>query len=468
MSILIRIAERALNRPLLLHPDKVPLILGVLSGRIPVDQAAMEGLRAVAEARIDALPDAARAVMRGPHAPDASRFVGSSVDTDPATGATNCLPYRRTSDGVAVISVLGSLVNRGAWLGSYSGETSYEGLKFQVAHAAQDRRTKAILLDIESPGGEAVGAFEVADAVRTAAAEKPVTAVVNGMAASAAYAIASAARRIVTTSTGVSGSIGVVLLHGDFSRKLDKEGITPTLIFAGAHKVDANPFEPLSDAVRADLQAEVNHFYDLFVETVAAGRRGVSPKAIRATEARTFIGAEAVAVGLADDVGTFESALADLTRGAGRLSTSIPKGTSMDNTKGAPQADAGTDNATTSAPAPAPVEAAPAPPAPDAAAAEQNRIRAILTGEAAKGRETLAQHLAFNTRMSPDEAKGVLGAAPKAEPAPAAPAALQRAGQSAIGLVVAEVKGNPVRRAAKIDLNAIYAKRAQVTSPAAY
>ncbi|RWF97659.1 MAG: S49 family peptidase, partial [Mesorhizobium sp.] len=106
---------------------------------------------------------------------------------------------------------------------------------------AADPAVRSVILDMHSPGGEAVGAFETAALVRDLAARKRTVAVVNGMAASAMYAIASGANEIVTTETGIAGSIGVVLLHADFSRQLDRDGITPTLIHAGAHKVDANP-----------------------------------------------------------------------------------------------------------------------------------------------------------------------------------------------------------------------------------
>lgn len=339
MSQLLRIAERVLNRPLLLHPDKVPLLLAVLEGRIPVDAAGRAGL----EERLAGLPADARAVIEGPLRPEANRFVGSGIKRDPMTGKT-LLPYSQAADGTALIPVIGSLVHRGAWLGPSSGMTSYEGLQYQVAAALADPGTPGILFDISSPGGEATGAFEMAAAVRAASAVKPTVAVVNGMAASAAYAIASGARKIVATESSVAGSIGVLLVHADYSRALDKQGVTPTIIFAGAHKVDGNPFEPLPESVRADLQREVNQLYDMFVQTVAAGRRGISPAAIRDTEARVFIGAEAVQAGLVDELGSFESALADLSalsrgqaQAAGRP-TSTKEKTRMDNTQGAPAA----------------------------------------------------------------------------------------------------------------------------------
>ena len=335
MSILLQIAERALNRPLMVHPDKLPIILGVLDGRIPLSAPAE--WKAAALDRIDGLPEEARATMLGPN-PTASRFVGSSTDEDPVTGRRSALPYRRTREGVAVIPVIGSLINRGAWLGSYSGETSYEGLTYQVQHAADDPRTIAILLDIDSPGGEAVGCFECAAVIRTASTKKPVTAVVNGMAASAAYALASAASMIVVTETGVAGSIGVVMLHGDYSRALDKAGITPTLIFAGAHKVDGHPFAPLPDGVKADLQNEVDQFYSLFVRSVAEGRSGLTEKQIRATEARTYIGRSAVDAGLADEVGTFSTALAGLVSRASAHSPASVAASSGPKASAAPQA----------------------------------------------------------------------------------------------------------------------------------
>jgi signal peptide peptidase SppA len=275
-----------LNRPLLITPDKAQIILSVHAGRIGMDS------------------------------PEASRFEGSEFDRD-ASGRLVQKPYK-VSGGVAVVTITGSLVNRGAWIGASSGLTSYEGIQHQLKTAAADPAVHSILLDLHSPGGEAIGAFETAALVRQVARSKRVVALVNGMAASAAYAIPSGASEIVTTETGVSGSIGVVVLHADFSRKLDEEGITPTLIFAGAHKVDGNPFAPLPDTVRADIQAEVDAFYDLFLRTVAEGRgQRMTADAARATEARVFIGAAAVAAGLADRVGTFESVIDELKNAAG-------------------------------------------------------------------------------------------------------------------------------------------------------
>ena len=315
MTTLIHIADRVLNRPLLVTRDKAQVILSVLAGRI------------------------------GVNSPEASRFEGTSGQRD-EQGNWKFAPYN-VSKGVAIITVTGSLVNRGAWIGANSGLTSYEGIQHQLKTALNDSAVHSVILDLHSPGGEAVGAFETAAKVRELAAVKPTVAIVNGMAASAAYAIASGAREIVTTETGVSGSIGVVLLHADFSRNLDKEGITPTLIFAGDHKVDGNPFEPLPESVRTDLQAEVDAFYDLFVRNVAQGRGGrTSADMARATQARMFIGEAAVAAGLADKVGTFDSVLSDLSRASeGTRTNAQSRRIPMSDKTGAPAADAGISQA---------------------------------------------------------------------------------------------------------------------------
>jgi len=325
---------RVLNVPLLAHPTKALIFYNALAGRFgtaplvigpdalpdyPQVSALRRGEREITP-EIANLEPAPRTFVRSERlAPGASRFVGSWPKSEDDSGRVE--PFRLTREGVGVITVTGSLVNRGAWVGSYSGETSYEGIKYQIARAGNDSRVKSVILDMETPGGEAVGAFETAAAVRAVAENKPVVAVVNGMAASAGYAIASGASSIVASQTGITGSIGVVMLHLDYSAALEKEGIAPTLIFAGARKVDGNPFESLTDAVKEDLQAEVTQFYDLFVETVAQGRGRRTPaKVARETEARTYIGRQAVDARLADDTGSFEDVLSELTRRSQRAS----------------------------------------------------------------------------------------------------------------------------------------------------
>ncbi len=400
MSFLARIAERALNRPLLIMPEKLAVIAGVIGGRIGIDPAGVEAALAGETDRVllEKLHAAGRSAT-----PEASRFVGSAAEQDEDGRAVGRLPYMRTPDGVAILTITGTLVNRGAWVGSYSGTTSYEGIKFQIERAGADAKVKSIMLDIESPGGEAVGCFEVAAAISAVAAHKPVTAVVNGMACSAAYGLASGASRIVSTPSGLSGSIGVVLMHADYSEMLSKAGIKPTLIHAGAHKVDGNPYEPLSKNVKSDLQAEVDQFYDLFVASVAHGRKAMTEKSIRDTEARTFLGAEAKAAGLVDEIGSFEDVLSDLsTTAKGRSPPAQTRRTSM------------SESSTGPAFAQADIDAARADGKTAGAAAERTRIAAILGCDAAKGRTALAQYYAFETDDSAEKAGAAMAKAPEA------------------------------------------------------
>jgi hypothetical protein len=132
----------------------------------------------------------------------------------------------------------------------------------------------------------------LADAIRAARAEKPVIALVNDIAASAAYGIAAQANEVVISPTSVVGSIGVVLLHMDFSRELEKKGRKPTFIYAGAHKVDGNFLEPLSESVRADLQAEVDQYRRLR-SAVAAGRGKLTEAAGQGNRSKIYLGAGA-------------------------------------------------------------------------------------------------------------------------------------------------------------------------------
>lgn len=301
------IAGRFFNRPLLLTPQATVTVSRFLLSRMN----AKAGHSGAGEMPIEELqvfgstegPDGSRKI----HSPRASRFVGEYRN-----GPDGPLPYRTTHDGTAIITLVGELVHRGGWVGASSGVISYEGIKYQLITAAHDPLVTAIVLDIESPGGEATGCFETTALLREIAQIKPVFTVVNGMAASAAYGLASASTRIFTIPSGDSGSVGVWTMHLDISKWLEDVGMKPTLVWEGAHKVDGNPFEALPDSVRADIQAEIRQCYDLFVESVAAGRTNMTADAIRGTEARMYMGEAARGVGLVDEVAAFEDVIATL------------------------------------------------------------------------------------------------------------------------------------------------------------
>lgn len=212
--------------------------------------------------------------------------------------------------GIAVIPVYGTLVRRSLGLDAASGLTSYGQVAAMLDAALADASVRGILLDIDSPGGEAGGVFELAQRLRAASAVKPVWAVASDSAFSAAYAIACAASRIYVSQTGGVGSIGVIAMHVDQTARDAQDGYRYTAVTAGAHKNDFSPHEPLDPAAYALLQAEVDRLYGLFVDHVAA-MRGLDVTAVRATEAGLYFGPNAISVGLADRLGTTESALAD-------------------------------------------------------------------------------------------------------------------------------------------------------------
>lgn len=270
MNLLPHMAARLFGAPLMIHRPKLEVILAVLGPRIGLAQSAV------------------------PANPITSR-------TAP-TGAT----------GIAVLPIYGTLVRRTVGLEAESGMASYQELATMLDTAVADPNVAAILLDIDSAGGESGGVFDLADRVAAAAKRKPVWALANDMAFSAAYAIGSAASRFIVTRTGGVGSIGVIAMHADQSVKDAKDGVRYTTVFAGARKNDLNPHEPISDEAHAFLKNEVERVYGLFVETVSRNR-GVSADAVRATEASIYYGADAVAAGLADAVGTFDDVLAEFT-----------------------------------------------------------------------------------------------------------------------------------------------------------
>jgi capsid assembly protease len=296
---LTRIAE-ALSRPLLMHPTKAEIILSIFDG----------GLGRLGADDFPTLAEIEKAI------PDASRFLGRQEGGRSYS----------SMDGIAIIPIVGSLANRGAYIGASSGIVSYEGLAVQLRQAASDTSIHSILLDIDSPGGEATGMFRLAALIRQVRETKRVVAFVDDMAASAGYGIASQAHEIVVSPTSIVGSIGVVLTHIDRSGEMEKAGRKVTLIHAGANKVDGHPFGPLSEQVKADLQKEVVAFYEQFVATVVAGRLGLTPDAVKETEARTYLGQEAIDRGLADRIATIDEVVADLRKRNTTPASHQPKG----------------------------------------------------------------------------------------------------------------------------------------------
>lgn len=204
-------------------------------------------------------------------------------------------------NGVAIIPIHGFLTKRAEVFAPIFGTTSYEEIYNAILQAQKDSEVDSILLDIDSPGGEVAGLFDLVDFIYKSRDVKPIYTIANDHAFSAAYAIASATSRIFINRTSGVGSIGVIATHMDVSEADKKDGIKYTTVFAGAKKNDLTPHEPISNDAMNDLQIEVNRLYEMFVETVARNRN-LSLAPIKATQAATYFGENAVEIGLADEV----------------------------------------------------------------------------------------------------------------------------------------------------------------------
>jgi ClpP class serine protease len=302
------IAARMFNRPLLVEPGKAAAILAGLGARVVGGRIELRLPEGMARSPQPESRPSSVLGRSGVAAPLHGRRPQASILGGEAAHSEGGRPFA-LRHGIAVIPVTGTLVHRGAWIGESSGQTSYEGLAAQLDAALSDPVVTGIALEIDSHGGEVAGAFDLADRIRAARARKPVCAFVAESALSAGYAIASQADRIIVPRTGEVGSIGVVTMHVDMSGALEDGGYAVTLIHAGARKIDGNPFEPLPDTVRAEWQADLESVRQLFAATVEAGRGArLSRSAALATEAAILRGADAVAVGLADEVADLRAA----------------------------------------------------------------------------------------------------------------------------------------------------------------
>lgn len=363
---------------------------------------------------------------------DVSRFVGTRGRNG----------YNVTEDGIAIVQVSGLLLDRGAWLDGGGWITTYEGLAEQFCRLMKDEAVKQVILDVDSGGGMAAGCFDLcsgplADLKR----KKHVTAIAQNAAYSGAYAIACTAHEMYVTRLGGAGSIGVIMTHQSYESFLEKAGIAPTIIYAGSHKADGNPYQALSHGARAEMTASIDQIHDVFVRHVAK-HRSLDEDTVRGFEARCYQGEKAVSAKLADGVLTFDALLTKLRKGSsGTRGSPSParKGRTMPNDQPAAAGseyegmiaaaitaalNANKPAATAPTPAPA-VTTTPAPAAvapADAATLERQRIAGIVGSDAGKARPSLANHLAFATSMSVADATAILAASAVEQPGAASPA----------------------------------------------
>jgi signal peptide peptidase SppA len=246
--------------------------------------------------------------------PDGTQF--SSDALSQAAASTPARPrqtlYERHG-AVARIRVEGTLVHRFGFIEPVSGMTGFDGIEQKIDAAIEDDEIEAILLDIDSPGGEVSGCFDLCEVIREARDIKPIWALCDEQCCSAAYALASACTRIVAPATASIGSVGVLCAHVDQSQQLANEGLAVTLIHAGERKVDGNPFQQLPEDVRDRMQADINGLYERFTALVATNR-GMSQQAVKSTQAGVFNTEQAIAHGLADAIMPARKVLSALNR----------------------------------------------------------------------------------------------------------------------------------------------------------
>lgn len=287
----LRIAELLFNRPLMISESKLNVILHALGPRFSLD--------------MNALPPA--------------------IDMAQISDQERNRAGYKASAGVGIIGIYGPLMHR-VMASDYpsGGPTTYAEIRRAFDLAMVDDAVQSIVLEIDSPGGEVHGVFDLADHIFQSRGQKPITAVINESAYSAGYLLASAADKIIIPRTGGVGSIGVIATHADFSRAEDAAGITVTHIFAGARKADFSPHQPLGDEAQGMLQEMVNDTYEMFAETIARHRK-MSVKAVKATEAGIYEGKKAVSAGLADEVQAADKAIASNRGKTGRTMITATK-----------------------------------------------------------------------------------------------------------------------------------------------
>ena len=359
--------------------------------------------------------------------------------------------------GIALIPVYGALLHRDPWCDSWA--TGYDYIASRFGAALGDDDVKGILFDVNSYGGHVSGNFELCEMIREARGKKPMASVVDSRALSGGYSIPSAVGQIYATPSADIGSIGVVMLHMSYEKLLSEMGIEPTFIFAGEHKVDGNPYQDLPEDVRKAFQASVEKSYDKFVSLVSANR-DMDADVVRGTEARVYDAEEALSVGLIDAVMSPRAAYAAfLAEVSTSTQTQGTKNMSNDN----PELQAGAGGGDNAAALETARNEAKAEGAKEGAKAAQTRIDGILNCEEAAKRSKLANHLAFKTEMSVDDAKALLAASAEDKPEAGAgggPGPLESAMSGDAGRTAGQGGGDdPDKKQSAADrINAAHAK----------
>lgn len=240
--------------------------------------------------------------------------IAAMEDDEPwETISAKSRPAPTTVGSIAVLPLMGVIAKRMDMMTRISGGTSIETFTQDFRDAVNNPSVKAIVLNIDSPGGSVFGVQELAAEIMDARAKKHIVAISNDMAASAAYWIAIAADEVVVTPSGIVGSIGVYNIHEDWSRAYEEAGVTNTIIQAGKFKTEGNFLQPLSEDAKLEMQRMVDFYYDAFIGAVAKGR-GVSAGTVKKDfgQGRVLNSDDAKAAGMVDRVDTLDGVISRL------------------------------------------------------------------------------------------------------------------------------------------------------------
>ncbi len=228
-------------------------------------------------------------------------------------------PAMRRMGSVGVLPLHGVMAQRMNLFMQISGGTSTELFGKAFDQALADPEVEAIVLSVDSPGGSVFGVEELSQKIFRARSQKPIVAVADSMAASAAYQVAAQAHQLVASPSSLVGSIGVVTTHTDVSKAEEMAGMKTTLVAIPPAKVSGHPYEPLSDESRAEIEARIAPYYDLIVKAVARGR-GVTAGEVKNGygQGRVLAAAPALKAGMVDRIESLDNVIARLQSPQGR------------------------------------------------------------------------------------------------------------------------------------------------------
>lgn len=359
------IASRVFNTPLLIHPQKLNAIANFMRARMMEDDDYTE-----------------------PERQDRSIYAEQNLII---------------VNDVAQIGMQGILVNRKGQMEGMSSELISYHLIRENLQSALNQGVRYVVLDVDSPGGEAIGAYECAEYIYSLRNQMEITACISGMCCSAAYFLASAANKVVIAPTSYAGHVGIRYRRWDFTKAIANQDIAYEDFYRGDAKLEGDHGVVITEDERSHINAEIDMHYQLFTQSVAK-YRNLTQQAVIDTQAQTYYAKDAVAIGFADEV-------MDVHDAVGLIYEKSRKPSMVNTMQTTPQ-----QGQTLSAP-----PSAMTTPSIDigaikteAATQERARISAILTADEAKGRETLAQHFAFSTAMQPSDAIAALKVAPVA------------------------------------------------------